>query len=79
MKSNGNGGFIPGAGRRRMDRSSAHQFRRDRDPEHQMMDGPGITGIMDRHGESVIVHLDFTTKSLPLLKLNLDLDPNYVG
>ena len=32
-----------------------------------------------RHGESVIVHLDFTTKSLPLLKLNLDLDPNYVG
>ena len=22
-----------------------------RDPEHQMMDGPGITGIMDRHGE----------------------------
>jgi len=50
-----------------------------RDPEHQMMDGPGITGIMDRHGESVIVHLDFTTKSLPLLKLNLDLDPNYVG
>ena len=79
MKSNGNGGFIPGAGRRRMDRSSAYQFRRDRDPEHQMMDGPGITGIMDRHSESVIVHLDFTTKSLPLLKLNLDLDPNYVG